>query len=336
MEISVDWFYEKMQLVKEFAKEIEVDEVAICLPLEYKTAVLIYEMSRHTTVLPVKLDDHSTKKGAVEWLKDRGISILRKRDAVKAKYFLDCAAVLSRIAAKSRDEIRVVELTKTGEDYLRLMEERIRVRAISVDFSTLKGIGENVHGTAFGLLDVLLRLNIYLPGKKAVIVGYGRVGKGCARILRNLGCSIAVLDTSPQKLLEAEYEGFGTVSDLSDADIIVTCTGRKNAITAEMLRGLKEGAVLLNLGAEYEIEIAGELVADYGGVKKYRLVKDYYIVADGYAANLAIGNGTPIEVMDRTFSAALLSLNYLKESFDGIRPLPKEIEEKILKVIRQA
>ncbi len=335
MQISVDWFYERMKLIKIFAKEVEVEEVAICLPLEYKTAALIYELSKHTNVIATKLDEYSTKPEAVEWLKEKDIDVVRKRDAIKVEYFLDCAAVLARVAEKAgKDVVKTVELTKTGEDYLRKLN--VKVRAISVDSSTLKGWGENVFGTAFGLIDVLSRLNIYLPGKVVLIVGFGRVGRGCARILRSLGCRVQVYDVSELRKMEAIYEGFEVADNFSDADIIVTSTGVAGVISEKELRNVKDGAVLINLGAEKEIEVHGKLVADYGGVKKYSFARNYYIVADGYAANLALGNGSPIEVMDRTFSAAVLSLNYLKEDFEGIKLLPIEIEKRISAFIQGA
>ncbi len=326
--IGVDWFHDRMRLVKLFAKEVEVEEVAVCLPLEYKTAVLIYELSRHTNVVATRLDRYSTKEEAVEWLRERGIEVRSKRDALKAEYFLDCAAVLSRTAERAGKEcIKTVELTKTGEEYLKKLG--VKVRAISVDSSTIKGWGENVFGTAFGLLDVLMRLNIYPPDKTAAIVGFGRVGRGCARLLRSLGCNVMVVEMNESRRIEAAYEGFDVGGDYSSADIIVTCTGVAGVISENELERVKNGAILINLGAEWEIQPAGELVADYGDVKKYRLKNEYYVVADGYAANLAVGSGSPIEVMDRTFSAAILSLNYLKKDFEGMIPLPKEIEEKI-------
>ena len=206
----------------------------------------------------------------------------------------------------------------------------VKVRAISVDSSVLKGIGENIHGTAFGLLDALSRLNIYLPDKKVAIVGFGRVGKGCARVLQKLGCKVSVKEVSKVKMLEAKYEGFDVIDDLKDADIIVTCTGVEGVIRSDELETLKNGAILLNLGAEREIIVDLDPVADYGSIKKYKLnEKEFFLVSDGYAANLAVGYGTPIEIMDRTFSAAILALNYLKKDFEGVIPLPKEIEERI-------
>jgi len=331
--ISVDWYHERMKLVRRFARDIEVEEVAVCIPLEYKSAGLIYELSKYTNVYAAKLDDFSTKPEVVEWLKEKGVEIKRKRDVVDAEYYLDCAAVLSRIAVKSgKRELKVVELTKTGEEYLRKLN--VGMKAISLDASTLKGIGENIHGTSFGLLDALLRLNVFLPGKKILVLGFGRVGKGCARLLKAVGCCVTVWDNDEKKQIEAIYEGFRVKRDF-DADIVVSCTGVKGVVGEDEVKKIPDGSILLNMGAEIEIEPAGELVKDYGLVKKYELEgKEYFVIADGYAANLALGNGTPIEVMDRTFSAAILALNYLHRSnFEGLIPLPQHIESTILAAI---
>lgn len=329
--ISVEWYYDRMILTKKFAKEIEVDEVAICIPLEYKSACFIYELSRYTHVEPVKLDDYSTKGAAVKWLEEKGIKIVKKREAIETEYFLDCAAVLSRIAERAgKGKIKVVELTKTGEDHLRKL--KTYVKAISLDSSVLKGVGENTYGTAYGLLDALLRLNVFLPGKKIKIVGYGRVGRGCASLLRSLGCDVVVWDTSPERRIEALYNGF-KISKTFDVDIVVTCTGNAGCLGEDEIKDLPNGCILLNLGAEKEIDPVGEVVVSYGMVKKYKHDnKYYYLIADGYAANLALGDGTPIEVMDRTFSASILALNHIKRAdFSGIQPLPKYIEEIILR-----
>ncbi|MBO8180465.1 MAG: adenosylhomocysteinase [Archaeoglobus sp.] len=331
--ISVDWYHERMKLVRRFARDIEVEEVAVCIPLEYKSASLICELSKYTNVYAAKLDDFSTKPEVVEWLKERGVEVKRKRDVIDAECYLDCAAVLSRVAVKSgKKELKVVELTKTGEEYLQKLN--VRMKAISLDSSTLKGVGENIHGTSFGLLDALLRLNIFLPEKRILVLGFGRVGKGCARLLKAVGCPVTVWDNDEKKQIEAIYEGFRVERDF-DVDIVVTCTGVKGVVSKDEIRKIPDRSILLNMGAEMEIEPAGELVKDYGLVKKYELEgKEYFVVANGYAANLALGNGTPIEVMDRTFSAAILALNYLhRNDFVGLIPLPHHIESTILAAI---
>jgi len=333
-ELALDWFYDRMKLIKIFAKDIEVEEVAVCIPLEYKSACLIYELSKYTTVYAAKLDEFSTKSEALRWLAEKGIEVKRKKDVVNAEYFLDCSAALSRVAARSgREKLKVVELTKTGEDYLRSLG--VKIKAISLDSSVLKGEGENVHGTAFGLVEALLRMNIYLPGKKVLVVGFGRVGRGCARLLRAIGCRVSVWDVDERRQIEAIYEGFEVDSSF-DAELIVTCTGLRGVFGQNEIRRIPEGCLLVNLGAEVEIMPAGELKKDYGLIKEYSLEgKSYYLVADGYAANLALANGTPLEVMDRTFSAAILALNHIARSeFEGIIPLPQYIESTILAAIK--
>lgn len=320
--LSMEWFCERMKLVRRFAKELEVGSVAVCIPLEFKTACMIYELSKYTEVLPVKLDEFSTKKEAVKWLEEKGIKVLRKRDAIKADCFLDCSAVLSRVAEKSgKGLIKVVELTRTGEEYLRRMS---KVRAISVDSSRIKEI-ESIYATAFGLLEALLRLNIYLPRKKVKIVGFGKVGKGCADLMRKIGCRVFVWDKDEEKRVKAIFCGY-EVSEHGSADLVIFCTDSKPSLEL-----VSNDAIVVNMGAEI-LEPKGELVEDYGIVKCYKEgEKRYYLVADGYAANLAIGLGTPIEAMDITFSTAILALNKLQEEFEGVIPLPKEIEERLLR-----
>ncbi len=320
--LSMEWFCERMKLLKRFARELEVENVAICVPLEFKTACMIYELSKYAEVFAVKLDDFSTKEEAVKWLEEKGIKLSRKRDAVKADYFLDCSAVLSRIAEKSaKGLIKVVELTKTGEEYLMRMS---RVRAISIDSSRIKEI-ESVYATAFGLLEALLKLNIYLPRKRVKIIGFGKVGQGCAEMMRRIGCKVSVWDKDEEKRLKADFSGY-EVSEHGDADVFIFCTDSKPSLEL-----VSDNAIVVNMGAEI-IGTEGELVKDYGIVKCYRKDgKRYYLVSDGYAANLAIGLGTPIEAMDLTFSAAILALNKLREEFYGVIPLPKEIEERLLR-----
>ncbi|MEM3146082.1 MAG: NAD(P)-dependent oxidoreductase [Archaeoglobaceae archaeon] len=320
--LSMEWFYERMKLVKKFARELDVDSVAVCAPLEFKTACMIYELSKYTEVFAVKLDEFSTKEEAVKWLEERGVKVMRKRDAVKADCFLDCSALLSRVAERSgKDLIKVVELTKTGEEYLKRMS---RVRAISIDSSRLKEI-ESTYATAFGLLEALLKLNIYLTGKKVKIVGFGKVGQGCAEMMRRIGCEIFVWDRDEEKRVKAIFSGY-KISEHGNADLVIFCTDSKPSLEL-----VPENAIVANMGAEM-FEASGELLKDYGLVKCYKKNgKKYYLLADGYAVNLAIGSGSPIEAMDITFSAAILALNKLREEFYGVIPLPREIEERLLR-----
>ncbi len=332
----IEWVNENMRLVKKACKDVGNDlkdyRIAISFPLEYKTAVLIRELSQYCEVLVTPFSPATTKDEAVAWLEEKGIKVLEVSDVVEADYYLDCVAKIVREAHKMNrlNEVGgVIELTRSGLDYL----EKIRVKkAIIIDSSFIKGVGENIYGTGLGLIDGLLRLNLNLIGKTAVVVGYGKVGKGCAMILKKF-CRVIIVEIDPIRALEAACEGY-EVKDLpealGEADIIVTCAGRERVIAD--FDYVKNGCIICNMSA-YPNEIDTSsldkwTVKDFGFLKKYSKDDRYfYVVADREAVNLALGNGTPIEIMDRTFATVVYALRYLiREDFSGLIPLPREID----------
>ncbi len=338
----MEWVYERMRLVKIACKEVGDDlhglKVAIAFPLEFKTAVLIRELSNYCDVLVTPFSDGTTKDEAVRWLKENGIDVYDVKRVLNADYYLDCAATLVKNAADREilDNVRgVIELTRSGVEYLKSSNIR---KAIVVDDSIVKGVGENTYGTGIGLLDGLLRLNINPIGKTAVIVGFGRVGRGCAQVLRNF-CRVIVVEIDPIKAMKAIYMGYEVMNldeALELADIIVTCTGRRKVISD--FEHVKNGCIVCNMGAfrdEIDFEALKDWnVKDMGFIKKFwKNDKFFYLVAEGEAINLALGNGTPIEIMDRTFATVVYALNYLiTKDFSGVIPLPREVEEKIARL----
>ena len=73
-----------------------------------------------------------------------------------------------------------------------------------------------------------------ISGKKAVVCGYGDVGKGCAQAFRGSGATVFVTEIDPICALQACMEGFQVVT-MDDAcklgDIFVTTTGNVDVIT---------------------------------------------------------------------------------------------------------
>ena len=69
-----------------------------------------------------------------------------------------------------------------------------------------------------------------LAGKRAVICGYGDVGKGCAFAMKAAGCVTTVTECDPICALQAAMEGFQVKtleSQLETLDIVITTTGNK-------------------------------------------------------------------------------------------------------------
>ncbi|OGC85226.1 hypothetical protein A3F55_01400 [Candidatus Adlerbacteria bacterium RIFCSPHIGHO2_12_FULL_53_18] len=99
---------------------------------------------------------------------------------------------------------------------------------------------------AEAISEVLVRAGVAAAGKKAVVVGKGRlVGIPAAELLKSLGADVVVV-TQTQ----------GSLDELRDADIVVLGAGEPGLVGPDMI---KEGAVLIDAGTS---EAGGKLMGD--------------------------------------------------------------------------
>lgn len=99
---------------------------------------------------------------------------------------------------------------------------------------------------AEAISEIFVRAGIAAKGKKAVVVGKGRlVGAPAAELLKSLGAQVTVV-TQTESSLE----------DLGDADIVVLGAGNPGMIGPDMI---KAGAVLIDAGTS---EAGGRLMGD--------------------------------------------------------------------------
>merc|ERR1719311_1903969 len=127
--------------------------------------------------------------------------------------------------------VGVSEETTTGVHRLYQMEKAgtLLFPCINVNDSVTKSKFDNLYGCKHSLPDGLCRAtDVMLAGKKAVICGYGDVGKGCAFAMKAAGCTTTVTEIDPICALQASMEGF-EVKTLEEMlpilDIVVTTTG---------------------------------------------------------------------------------------------------------------
>merc|ERR1711998_107543 len=96
------------------------------------------------------------------------------------------------------------------------------------------------YGCRHSLNDAIKRATDHLlSGKKAVVIGYGDVGKGSAQSLRQEGMIVKVTEVDPICAMQACLDGFEVVSTyidgnpsngvdtalLQNTDLLVTSTG---------------------------------------------------------------------------------------------------------------
>jgi adenosylhomocysteinase len=246
-----------------------------------------------------------------------------------------------------RDAIKgVSEETTTGVHRLYQMHERgeLPFPAINVNDSVTKSKFDNLYGCRESLVDAIRRgTDVMLAGKVALVCGYGDVGKGSAASLRQGGARVIVTEVDPICALQAAMEGYEvrTIEDsLADADIYVTATGNKDVITVEHMRGMKNNAIVCNIGHfDSEIQISGLRNYKWDEIKpqvhhvEFPDGKKIIILSEGRLVNLGNATGHPSFVMSASFTNQTLAQIELWTNRDayslGVHVLPKHLDEKV-------
>lgn len=245
----------------------------------------------------------------------------------------------------------VSEETTTGVHRLYQLAEagKLLIPAINVNDSVTKSKFDNLYGCRESLADGLKRaMDVMLAGKLAVVCGYGDVGKGCAHSLRAYGARVVVTEIDPINALQAAMEGFevNTVeSTLGRGDIYVTTTGNKDVITLEHMQGMKDQAIVCNIG-HFDNEIQVDRLQKSGAthlnikpqVDKYTFPAGnaIFLLAEGRLVNLGCATGHPSFVMSNSFSNQTLAQIDLWANKDFYDPkvyiLPKKLDEEVARL----
>merc|ERR1712118_385733 len=138
------------------------------------------------------------------------------------------ATKYTRMAAKCKG---VSEETTTGVHRLKEMANKgeLLFPATNVNDCVTKSKFDNVYGCRHSLPDSIMRAtDVMIGGKRALICGFGDVGKGCAHAMRGCGARVMVTEIDPICALQACMEGFQVAaleSVVGEIDIFVSTTG---------------------------------------------------------------------------------------------------------------
>jgi adenosylhomocysteinase len=265
----------------------------------------------------------------------------------------------------------ITEETTTGVHRLQEMLEHgtLKVPAINVNDSVTKSKNDNKYGCRHSLNDAIKRGTDHLmSGKKALVIGYGDVGKGSSQSLRQEGMIVKISEIDPICAMQACMDGFEVVSPfidgindgteasinrdlLSTIDLVVTTTGNYKVCDSNMLKALKSNAVVCNIGHfDNEIDTAfmrrnwewEEVKPQVHKIYRDKEANDYLILlSEGRLVNLGNATGHPSRIMDGSFSNQVLAQIYLYErKFADLEPnmkpaalsvevLPKKLDEEV-------
>merc|ERR1711887_358155 len=258
----------------------------------------------------------------------------------------------TRMAKKCKG---VSEETTTGVHRLKEMAAKgeLLFPAINVNDCVTKSKFDNVYGCRHSLPDGIMRAtDVMIGGKRAVICGYGDVGKGCCFAMRGAGARVLVTECDPICALQACMEGFqvATLDECAgEIDIFTSTTGNFNIITVEHMKKMKNNAIVGNIGHfDNEIDMAG--LEGFAGIKCENIKPqvDRFVFPDGHGViilasgrlcNLGCATGHPSFVMSCSFTNQVLAQLDLNNNYKGSKSykndvylLPKNLDEKVARL----
>ena len=247
------------------------------------------------------------------------------------------------------------EETTTGVIRLRAMaaDGALEYPVIAVNEAQTKHLFDNRYGTGQSTVDGILRAtNILIAGRRAVVAGYGWVGRGIASRLRGMGAMVAIVEVDHVRALEALMDGY-LVKTAEEAapwgELFVTATGNVNVFRREHFEQMADGAIMANSGHfNDELELGALAQMSNGHCREVRTdVQEYdlgskklYVLAEGRLVNLAAAEGHPAAVMDMSFANQALSLEYLAKHHNELAKqvyvVPGEIDQEVARLKLEA
>jgi adenosylhomocysteinase len=286
---------------------------------------------------------------------EKNPAVLKKKPGSEEEAIL-LASIARRIkeqkgwyTRQAKQIVGVSEETTTGVHRLYEREKAgtLLWPAVNVNDCVTKSKFDNLYGCRESLVDGIRRAtDVMISGKRAVVCGYGDVGKGSAQSLKGAGATVFVTEVDPICALQACMEGFQVVT-LDEAvawgDIFVTTTGCCDVITRKHMDGMKHNAIVCNIGHfDSEIDIAGLKNLEWEEIKPqvdhviWPDGKRIIVLAKGRLVNLGCATGHPSFVMSNSFSNQTLAQIELwtnhKNLAKKVHLLPKHLDEEVARL----
>jgi len=342
--------------------------VGVSAPLTPHTGLFVDALAAGGGEVFVTGEAGSTHADVVEWLRGRsGVTPLAtpgmsadelddtRRELLGENPALiadDGARLLSLIHDEFPDVAASVrggcEQTTIGITRLEALdgEEGLAFPVYDVNGTPMKQHFDNVHGTAESSLTALTALtNSMIAGSVAVVAGYGHCGRGLAGKLRSLGARTIVTEVDPRKALEALADGHAVEpmgEAVTEADFLLTATGRYRVVNREHIESLADGAVVASIGSPIEIDTealagrADSVERRKPGIERYEFPdgRQVTLLTGGRVVNLAAPGsaGNPSEVMDTTFAMMARGLAEMARGVDleaGLHAVPDSLDREV-------
>lgn len=306
--------------------------------------------------------NYSKEADDILQIKALGISVVEQAELLvphiaKADAVIEDGARVSKIIKQRKLKVKKgffsVEQTSGG---VRFFNEHLpQYPVINVAMSAMKLDIENRRATPESIIRYFsTATGKLLAGKEVLLLGFGSVGEGIARLAQTLGAHVTVYDTLATKRMFAQHHGYAIIEHdefdhtLQKQDVIfmATNTYQGTMLGIEQLLLMKDGAIICNAGSG-----RGEIVTDLQQAAsrlthdaimnisreeghlvvhfaKNNLSKTITILSESYPINLHLGNGTSHDAIEVVMSLMLLAvLTGPTSENTGLQPLDAKVQE---------
>ncbi|SDY61393.1 adenosylhomocysteinase [Evansella caseinilytica] len=359
-----------IELRKKYSQEQPLSgaRIAGCLNMTVQTAVFIITLRElGAEVRWCSSNSQSTQDEAAAYIAAQEIPVYAWKGQTSREYekcieatffenktwwpnlFLDDGGDLVKLAHEKYSEFLplvkgITEETTSGIALYKkwFKANELKLPVINVNDAPTKQKFDNFYGCRESFIDGLKRAtDLMIGGKVAVVSGYGYVGKGCAKLLRDYGARVYVTEVDPISALQAVIDGF-EVKQMSEitsyGDIFVTATGNIEVIGLNDMLNMKNGAILCNMGhRDVEVNMSELHSIPKSEIKPlvdlYDLPngKKIIVLGQGKDVNLACATGHPDFVMSISLTNQTLALMMLHKNYEGLESniydLPRTYDE---------
>jgi adenosylhomocysteinase len=217
-------------------------------------------------------------------------------------YFASMALTMK---AHFKDQmVGIVEDTENGhQKYVAALPEKPDFPLVSSARSPLKEPEDALIGLSivFSAEAELRTRNIILLNKTALVLGYGKIGRGIAESLRRRDVDVYVCDINYERCVQARSHGFKITDDIQAIlpiiDLPFSATGNQALGGEEFDRMKDEAYVVSATSADDEMQhrdlqrggYVRTAINDGATVRYTKEGKSLYLIADGEAANFLHG-----------------------------------------------
>lgn len=270
------------------------------IPVEYSINLRIYEkLSKEYNIIRPSLEELKQP----DYLLNQ---VITKINADIPTIILEIggyfAIVLNELAKKlGNNLVGVIEDTENGHRQYEKLPD-LPCPIISIARSDLKKAEDCLIGSAclFSTEKLIRETGYILEGRRVLVLGFGKIGRGLAHALSKRDCHVDVNDINPIKLTEAISEGFyipGKIESLKRSDIIFGTTGNVS-LDNEEYKYIKNGTVLVSCSSK-DVEFNLKYLKENYDVKEIfpnctRYINAhhqyFYLLARGYPINFLDGS----------------------------------------------